>query len=117
MGLDDREQEILDQIEKQFYAEDPALAAAVRTVSKPSRVRVGYRTALIGALIGLALLVATFTRSPWLALLGFVLMVGSATLVVQHLRGNSESGRQEETASGTFGSWLSGRRFGRFRRR
>ena len=51
------------------------------------------------------------------SLLGFVLMVGSATLVVQHLRGNSESGRQEETASGTFGSWLSGRRFGRFRRR
>ena len=117
MGLDEPEQEILDQIEKQFYAEDPALAAAVRTVSKPTRVRIGYRTALVGALIGLALLVATFTRSPWLALLGFVLMVVSATLVVQHLRGNSESGRQEESTSGTFGSWFAGRRFGRFRRR
>lgn len=117
MGLDEREQEILDEIEKQFYAEDPALAAAVRTVSKPSRVRIGYRTALFGALVGLALLVATFTRSPWLALIGFVVMVVSVTLVVQHLRGNSESGRREDAPSGTFGTWLSQRNFGRFRRR
>lgn len=117
MGLDEREQEILDEIERQFYAEDPALAAAVRTVSKPSRVRVGYRTALVGALVGLALLVATFTRSPWLALLGFVVMVVSATLVVQHVRGNSESARRGDSGSGTFGSWFSQRRFGRFRRR
>ncbi len=117
MGLDEREQEILDEIERQFYAEDPKLAAAVRTVSKPSRMRVGYRTALVGALAGLALLVATFTRSPWLALLGFVVMVVSATLVVQHLRGNSGSARRGDTASGTFGSWFNQRRFGRFRRR
>lgn len=116
MGLDEREQNILDEIEKQFYAEDPALAAAVRTVTKVTRLRVGYRTALVGALAGLAILVATFTRSPWLALLGFVLMVGSATFVVQHLRGNSESGRRENVESGTFGSWFNGRKFGRFRR-
>lgn len=117
MGLDEREQEILDEIERQFYAEDPKLAAAVRTVSKPSRVRIGYRSALAGALIGLALLVATFTRSPWLALVGFVLMVVSVTLVIQHMRGNSDSGRRGQDGSVTFGSWFTGRRFGRFRRR
>lgn len=83
MPLDDKEQEILQQIERQFYEEDPELARAVRRIERPSRV--GIRLALVGIVAGLAIVIA-YVSITWVAVLGFALLVASATALVNALR-------------------------------
>ena len=76
MPLSEHEQRQLDQIEQALYAEHPRFARAVRAADPQVhyRRRVGY--ALIGFLIGLALLVAGVSI-PQIAIsvLGFILML------------------------------------------
>lgn len=101
MGLDDREQRILAEIERQFYEEDPTLADAVRTISRRSRPWEA-KVAGIGIVVGVALVAFTFLINTLLALFGFLITVGSVTWLVSELRGrrgmadepiSSESGR------------------------
>ena len=79
MALDDHEQKILAEIERQFYEEDPELARAVRQIAKPSRV--GVRLAMLGVVAGLAIVIAFFASNTVVAFLGFGLLVGSAERV------------------------------------
>jgi len=83
MALDDREQEILAQIERQFYEDDPDLARAVRRIERPPRI--GARLALVGVIVGLALVIA-YVKTVWLAAIGFGALVVSATALVNALR-------------------------------
>ena len=46
MALDDKEQKILADIERQFYEKDPELARAVKRIERPARV--GLRLSLLG---------------------------------------------------------------------
>ena len=101
MGLDDREQQILAEIERQFYEEDPSLADAVRTISRRSRPWVA-KVAALGVVLGIAVIAFTFLFNTVLALVGFLILVGSITWLVSELRGrrgaadtpvSSESGR------------------------
>ena len=84
MALDDHEQKILAEIERQFYEEDPELARAVRHISRPSRI--GIRLAMVGVVAGLAVVIAFFATSTLIAFLGFALLVGSAAALVTGLR-------------------------------
>ncbi len=84
MGLNDHEEKILAEIEQQFYEEDPELARAVRNIEKPSRI--GVKVALLGLLVGLAVVIGFFASSTLVALLGFALLVGSASALVTGLR-------------------------------
>ena len=84
MGLNDNEEKILAEIERQFYDEDPELARAVKNIEKPSRVDV--RLALLGVVAGLAVVIGFFATNTIVALLGFALLVGSATALVTGLR-------------------------------
>jgi len=98
MPLDDKEQRILAEIERQFYEEDPELARAVQRIEKPSRV--GARLSLLGIIAGLAIVVA-YVSVTWLAAAGFVLLVASATSLVNSLRlrgWRSESSELHDTA-------------------
>jgi len=83
MALDDREQEILAQIERQFYEDDPDLARAVRRIERPPRI--GARLALAGVIVGLALVIV-YVKTVWLAALWFGVLVVSATALVNALR-------------------------------
>lgn len=83
MPLDDKEQRILKEIEAQFYEEDPELARAVRRIERPSRV--GVRLSLVGVVAGLAIIIA-YVSTTWVAVLGFALLVVSATSLVNALR-------------------------------
>ena len=83
MGLDDKEQKILADIERQFYEEDPELARAVRQVERPARV--GLRLSLVGGVAGLVIVIA-YVSTTWVAVLGFALLVVSATALVNALR-------------------------------
>lgn len=84
MPLDDREQRILAEIERQLYAEDPALVHAVKNIDRSGRF--GVRLPLVGVIVGLVVTIATFTVSPYIALAGFVVLVASATALVHGLR-------------------------------
>lgn len=83
MALDDNEQRILAEIERQFYEEDPQLARAVEKVEKPSRI--GVRLSIIGIVAGLAIVIA-YISNTWIAVGGFALLVTSATALVNALR-------------------------------
>jgi hypothetical protein len=84
MALDDHEQKILAEIERQFYEEDPELARAVKQIARPSRV--GVRLAAVGIVAGLAVVIAFFASNTLVAFLGFALLVGSAAALATGLR-------------------------------
>jgi len=84
MALDDHEQKILAEIERQFYEEDPELARAVRKIAKPSRI--GIRLAVVGIVVGLGVIIAFFASYTLVAFLGFGLLVGSAAALASGLR-------------------------------
>ena len=83
MALDDKEQKILADIERQFYEEDPELARAVKRIERPARV--GLRLSLLGVLAGLVIVIA-YVSTTWVAVLGFALLVASATALANALR-------------------------------
>lgn len=84
MPLDDNEQRILEEIERQFYEEDPALAHEIRNIDRPSRF--GVRLPAVGLVVGIAVVLAAFTSQTLVALAGFALMVVSATALVHGVR-------------------------------
>lgn len=83
MPLDDKEQKILEEIERRFYEEDPELARAVKKIEKPSRI--GVRLSVLGVIAGLAIIIA-YVSITWVAAIGFALLVASATALVNALR-------------------------------
>lgn len=83
MPLDDKEQRILAEIERQFYEEDPELARAVQKIEKPSRF--GVRLSLLGVIAGLAIVIA-YLSDTRIAVLGFAVLVVSATSLVNAVR-------------------------------
>ena len=83
MPLDDNEQKILEEIERQFYDEDPELARAVERIERPSRV--GVRLSVFGVVVGLVIVIA-YVSTTLVAVLGFALLVASSTSLVTALR-------------------------------
>lgn len=109
MPLNERERQILEEIERQFRVEDPEFERKASSLDRPgSRV---LRLPVAGFAIGLTLL-GTFwleTVGTVLALAGFVLMVVSVTALVQIRRGSgNDSGRD-------YGDFLSSARNSRWR--
>jgi hypothetical protein len=117
MPLDEREQRILQEIERRFYEEDPDLAHTVRSIQKSAGSRRTLYLAATGLFVGVALTLATFAFNQWLALAGFVVMVVSGTALIQVLRRRAGKAPIGLSTSATMGEWLDrfkGRR--RFRR-
>lgn len=86
MGLNEREQRILDEIERQFYQEDPKLAETVAKTTLESVSRKWQRLAIIGFVTGLLVMFAFFTSRTEIAVLGFIVMVVSAGWLAMNLR-------------------------------
>ena len=82
MPLDDREQRILEEIERQFYEEDPKLAETVRTATLASLSGKHLKWALLGLVVGAIVMFGFFTRNTVVALLGFVVMVVAVAGIV-----------------------------------
>ena len=105
MPLDDREQQILAEIERQFYQEDPDLANAVRNISGRGLGKWSGRLAIAGIIVGIIVLVATFRYNSIVALSGFLLIVISTTALLRDYR--RRDGLEEEAVSGSdrWNSW------------
>ncbi len=94
MPLNDREQKILAEIERQLYSQDPDLATAVRDIERSSQP--STRLPVLGLVVGLVVTIASFTSSIWIAMAGFVLMVVSATILVRALASRYEPEHEGE---------------------
>jgi hypothetical protein len=81
--LSDHEQRLLEQMERALYEEDPKFASQLRGADLRSARRRRMGLALIGFVIGLALMLGgVVTKIPLLSILGFVQMLVSVTYVV-----------------------------------
>ena len=87
MPLSEHEQRLLDQIERQLYAEDPKFASAVRAHDLKSHLsrRIKRYAALV--VLGLAgLLAGVFVHNVILGVAGFLVMLAGALVVVRSLQ-------------------------------
>ena len=92
MPLNEHEQKILEEIERQFRAEDPDLVRAASALPLARFAMRNVRLLVAGMVAGLVLMLATFSFNTIIALVGFGLMVVSATGLVQALKRSSPSG-------------------------
>ncbi|WP_229053579.1 DUF3040 domain-containing protein [Aeromicrobium sp. Leaf350] len=93
MPLSDEEARLLQQLEQSLAAEDPAFASTLRGSALEARNRRIAVVAGIGFLAGLGVLFyGTMLTYTWLAVIGFVLMIGSGYLVVTAWRRGLGSG-------------------------
>lgn len=82
MPLSEREQRLLDEMERQLLAEDPRFAATTdldmeQPVARRSKRRIGLGVAV--AVAGLALLIfAVSIQMIWLGVIAFLIMFGGA---------------------------------------
>lgn len=82
MPLSEHEQRLLDQIERELYAEDPKFAHAVRTTNPQSHYKRQIVKAALGLVVGIVVLMAGLvvskgTLSVAISVTGFLLMLVS----------------------------------------
>ncbi|MCB2222959.1 MAG: DUF3040 domain-containing protein [Actinobacteria bacterium] len=82
MPLDDREQRILEEIERRFYEEDPKLAETVRTTTVAAVSARQLKWAVLALVAGVGVMLGFFTRSTAVALAGFVVMVLAVAWII-----------------------------------
>ena len=84
MPLSEHEQRILEEIERRLAEEDPKLVEQVGRTDLYSHLARRIRLAALAFVAGLVLLLL-FVVSPWIAAVGFVVMVLSALLIYRYL--------------------------------
>lgn len=89
MPLSEEELRLLEQMERALAAEDPKFVSALqgRTLRRAARMRtIGAAVVFVG---GVALLMGgAITELIWLSIIGFLVMLGSATLGLAAWRGH-----------------------------
>jgi hypothetical protein len=94
--LSEHEQRMLDQIEKALYAEDPKFAQSVRARDPRVHYRRRIIQAAIGFLVGVGLLLAgVITKSIWMGVAGFLVMLTCAMWALtswRHMSGATAPG-------------------------
>ncbi|GAB2774359.1 DUF3040 domain-containing protein [Amycolatopsis magusensis] len=106
MPLSEHEQRLLDQIERELYAEDPKFASTVRgtRLRRPARRRRLQGVALF--VVGVALLVLgvvvpfRVAEIPLISVLGFLVMFFGVLLAVTSLRQQPEGEGSEGEQAG-----------------
>lgn len=84
MPLSDHEQRILEEIERRLAEDDPKLDEQVGRTDLYSHLARRIRLAALTFIIGVVLLLL-FVVYPWIAAVGFVVMVLSSLLVYRYL--------------------------------
>jgi hypothetical protein len=102
MPLSDEEQKILKEIEAQLNATDPGLVEQVSRTTLYRHAARMIRWAAFGVLAGLVLLVLTFAEQTWIALVGFLIMLGCLLVIERNVRKLGKHGMANIT-----GGWRS----------
>jgi hypothetical protein len=80
MPLSEHEQRLLEQMERQLYADDPKLASTLRGSGRSLRSRHRLLLGVVGVLVGMGLLVAGVSSAWPLGVAGFLVMLGGGWL-------------------------------------
>lgn len=86
MPLNEDEQRILAEIERQFHADDPDSARRIGSTGLREYLVRNCRWATVGLVVGLVILVAAFSSSWVLGIFGFLLMLASGFVLIQNVR-------------------------------
>jgi hypothetical protein len=86
MPLSEDEQKILREIEAQLNATDPQLVDQVSRTTVYRHAGRNIRLSLLATILGLVLVITQFTNSTLLAVVGFVIMLGSLLVVSDNLK-------------------------------
>ena len=98
MPLSEHEQRLLEQIEQGLYAEDPKFASTVRRVHAGNRQRRRIVIAVLGAIVGLGVvLIALAAKLTPLGVVGFLMIMGSCAYA---LAGSGRTGGQPRGSLG-----------------
>lgn len=81
MPLSEHEQRLLEQMERQLYADDPKLASTLRGSGRSLRSRHRLMLGILGVAGGMGLLVAGVASAWPLGVVGFLVMLGGGWLV------------------------------------
>jgi len=100
MPLSEEEQRILREIEANLTATDPALVQQVSETTLYRHASRALKWAVLGFVLGLALLLLTFTRVLALGVAGFLIMLASALVFERNLRKLGRAGL--DSISGSF---------------
>ncbi|MEO3783478.1 DUF3040 domain-containing protein [Actinocorallia sp. B10E7] len=104
MPLSEHEQRLLEQIERELYAEDPKFAHAVRTTNPQSHYKRQIIKAALGLVVGISVLMAGLvvskgTLSVAISVTGFLVMLASGVWALSSWKrmtgigGDYDSGR------------------------
>jgi Protein of unknown function (DUF3040) len=108
MPLSEEEQKILREIEQQLNATDPDLVEQVsRTTLYRHSARV-IKWAALGLLGGLVLIVVTFAKTLFLAVIGFGVMLACSLVIERNVRKLGRAGLQSITGGWRAGGGLRG---------
>lgn len=118
MPLSEEELRLLEQMERALVEEDPKLASTLRGTSFRRSAR---RRAIVAGLVfavGVAVLMTGAITQLWpVGLVGFVIMLGSATVALGSIRGQQAAGADPRTTDHPSGfSVIDGGRQGRTRK-
>lgn len=87
MPLSDREQQILQEIERHLYEQDPKFAQQVATKTFRNTSARDFRRGVLLFLAGLGALVGFFLKTwVWVGVLAFAMMLGGAVLAYHNGR-------------------------------
>jgi hypothetical protein len=98
MPLSEEEQRILSEIEANLTATDPALVQQVSETTLNRHAARMIRWAAVGIVAGLVLLVLTLSTT-WLAIGGFLVMLGCSLVIERNARKLGRAGMQNLTSS------------------
>ena len=99
MPLSDEEQKILKEIEAQLNATDPDLVEQVSRTTLYRHAARMIRWSALGVFAGLVLLILTFAEYTWLALLGFLIMLGCLLVIERNVRKVGRAGLESITGT------------------
>ncbi len=92
MPLSEEEQRILGEIEQQLYASDPALAHEIADSTVYRHAARNLKWAVLGFIVGTAILLGTLHISFLLAFVGFLVLLGCTLSIVRDLRRMGRAG-------------------------
>ncbi len=104
MPLSEEELRILQEIEANLTATDPGLVQQVSETTLYRHAARSIKWAIFGFVVGLALLVATFTKVLVLGFVGFLIMLGSLLVIERNARKLGRAGMDTLTNSFREGS-------------
>ena len=103
MPLSEEELRLLEQMEQALAQEDPKFVSTLRGSTLERAARVRTLSAAAAFLVGIAMLMAgAVAQQTWLGIVGFVVMLASATIGLASWRGRHVPAQQNSSAEALF---------------